>query len=379
LPWGLISFIMCKIRYCARPGSALSICTTILHIPFLCALIVILGCGPTPEKSPERYAVRVKRVVWEAAARPVELSGNVVARHESVLSFQVAGRIVLRSVDVGNVVKAGDLIAELDSIDYDLEVQNLKSEVERSLSDYETARVDEKRFARLRVQDVVSQAEYDRQLNILNLAKGRLDALQAQLDIARNAREYTRLNSEYPGVVSAIFAEAGQVVSAGQAIIRLTRTDEREIAVSLPENSLAELTRARIEVTLWGDSQARYKGSIRELSPEADPQTRTYLTKIRVDQPDSRLMLGRTARVRFIPKDNSTLVRLPITAIWRKQGEPMVWVVDTNQRTVKPRKVSIGPMYDNEVSVVAGVADNELVVTAGAHKLSPGQPVSILD
>ncbi|MDY6972531.1 MAG: efflux RND transporter periplasmic adaptor subunit [Thermodesulfobacteriota bacterium] len=318
-------------------------------------------------------------MVWEAPVRPVELSGNVVARYESILSFQVAGRITRRLVDIGDVVKPGELIAELDSVDYDLAVHNLESAVERALSDYETARADERRFATLRAQNVLSQSEYDRQLNVLNLAKGQLDALQASLKIACNARQYTRLNSENPGVVSAIFAEVGQVVNSGQAIIRLTRTNEMEVAVDLPENCLAELSKARVEITLWGDLQAKYEGSIRELSPQADPKTRTYLTKIRIHESDSRLILGRTARVRFIPQSDREVVRMPMTAIWRKQRDPMVWVVDTDKNTVAAREVSLGPVYGNEVSIISGLADNEIVVTAGAHKLSPGQPVLVLN
>jgi len=347
---------------------------------FLGTVITLLsGCGPPSQEAPKVLAVRVKRVVWEETPRPVELSGTVAARYESVLSFRVGGRIIRRAVDIGDIVDAGGLIAELDPKDYDLQVQNLTGEVASARSDYDTAVTDERRFFRLREQNVVSQSEYERQLNIANLAGGRLDALKARLEIARNSKKYTHLQSEYPGVVSDIFIEVGQVVSAGQAIARLTRTDELEIGVSLPENSLDRLVKARIEITLWGDNGTGYKGIIRQLSPDADPGTRTYLTKIHIDNPDSRLKLGRTARVRFTPEDSMPLFRLPMNAVWRKGSAAMVWVADKNRKTVSSRKVSMGPLYGNELSIITGVSEGELVVTAGAHKLSQGQIVNILD
>lgn len=345
----------------------------------LYVIIILSGCSSPSVDVPEAYTVRIVRVVSEPLSREIELSGNVVARYESVLSFQVGGRVITRLVDVGDVVKAGELIARLEPIDYELQVKNLESEVESALSDYNTALTDEQRFYNLKEQNAFSQNRYDRQLNIMKLAKGRLEALKARLQIAQNALQYTRLHCDYPGIISAIFAEAGQVVGKGQAIARLVRTEELEVAVSLPENSFLKLSHAQVEISLWGDPQTKYEGIVREVSPEADPQTRTYLAKIHIDQPDYRLALGRTVKVRFVPKISKSHIRLPMTAIRWEKGKAMIWVVDEKKLTVTPRKVSVGLALGNEVSITSGVADGEIVVTAGVHKLYPDQTVRILD
>jgi len=345
----------------------------------LYALTILLSCNSPSAETPEACTVRTLRVVSEPFSRGIELSGNVVARYESVLGFQVGGRIISRSVDVGNIVKTGELIAELDPIDYELQVKNLKSEMESALSNYKTALTDEQRFYNLKKENALSQNQYDRQLNIMKLAQGRLESVKAQLQIAQNALQYTRLYCGYPGVISAIFVEAGQVVDKGQAIVRLIRTEGLEVAVSLPENSLSKLSHAQLEISLWGDPQAKYKGTIREISPEADPKTRTYLAKIHINQPDHRLTLGRTVQVRFTPKISKSHLRLPITAIRWERGKAMVWVVDKNKLIAMPREVSIGPALGNEVSITSGLTDGEIVVTAGIHKLSPDQTVRILD
>jgi len=347
---------------------------------FLFTLIIITSCSNSPvEETSKVYTVRVVRAVIEPLFRTIELSGNVVARYKGVLSFQVAGQMTGRSVDTGNIVQAGDLIAQLDPADYELQVENLQGEVNRALSDYETASTDEQRFNRLREKKVISQIQYDRQVNILKSSKGLLDALNANLRIAQNSLKYTRLISKYPGVITSVFAEVGQVVDKGQPIVQLVRTKELEVAVSLPEHSLTELGKAQIEISLWGDENTKYKGAIRELSPEADPKTRTYLAKISIKNQDDRLNLGRTVRVRFLPQSPKTVIRLPISAIWWKGDDAMIWVVNADKLTVAPRKISTGPMDGNKVSIESGIAADEIIVTAGTHKLSPGQSVRIMD
>ena len=265
----------------------------ILLLATLCA-----GCGDKPQAPPEARLVNVVRVTIGSTNNDVGYSGEVRPRYETNLSFRLAGKIVARNVEIGGLVKKGDVLARLDPEDQQLNARSAQSQLAAAKSEYEQSKAELQRYTDLYKKGFISKAEFDRWQNSFNVAKARLEQAQAQLAVTRNQTGYTELAADHVGVVTAILIEVGQVVAAGQTVMKLARTDDREIVISIPENKLSELSAAReIAISLWAEPLKIYKGKVREVSPSADPVTRTYAAKISVLDADPAMKLGMTANV----------------------------------------------------------------------------------
>ncbi|HTY99612.1 MAG TPA: efflux RND transporter periplasmic adaptor subunit, partial [Rhodocyclaceae bacterium] len=205
-----------------------------------------------------------------------------------------------------------------------------------------------------------------------------LKAAESQAGLARNQSAYAHLTADAPGVIAAVLAEPGQVVAAGQAIVKLARDGEREAVIALPENGVAGLAPgAEAEVTLWAGKRA-YKGRLRELSPAADPATRTYAARVSLLDADADAALGMTANVRF-SRPGPAALSLPLSAVFQQDGKgagPAVWVVGADN-VLSLRPVTVGAYTDGGASVTAGLQPGERVVVAGVHKLAAGQAVRL--
>ena len=194
---------------------------------------------------------------------------------------------------------------------------------------------------------------------------------------AANQVGYTVLTAPHAGVITALEAEAGQVLVAGQTVARLARPEELEIAVSVPEHRLRDFTRrAQYQVSLWSAPGSSYAGRLREISPVADPATRTYAARIAVRGEDSRLGIGMTAELRVLGGGGSA-PRLPVSAVFHRGGKPAVWIVRDGQVELVP--VSTGELHGNDVAITAGLETGQRVVTAGVNRLEPGQRVALLE
>ena len=348
---------------------------------FLIATLGVLwlaGCGREAPPPPQDIRpVRAERVGVHAAASDTRYAGEVRARHETALAFRVAGRVQTRAVDVGAQVKAGQVLATLDPQDYALAVRSAQAQLTAAEAEAKLAQQDLQRFAELRAQNFISQAELDRRRTTAEAAQSRVRQLRAEAARQGNQQAYTRLTAPHAGVVTAIAFEAGQVVAAGQPVAQLARSGEREVRIDVPENALDALRAARtLKVRLWSEPGVAYVGRLRELSPMADAASRTYRARVSILQPDAAVKLGMTATVEVDGQATSSF-SVPQSALFKISGQPQVWVVDQKTGKVAARSVKLGELTGDRAAIVSGLAAGEWVVTAGVHKIAPGQQVRV--
>ena len=336
-------------------------------------LAVVASCDKRTEAPASTRPVRAIEIALQPDEQDTSYTGDVRARWESALGFRVPGKIVARLVEVGSRVHKSDVLARLDPEDQRLSAEAARQQLRAARSDYEQAKADLVRYKDLVAKGFVSAAEFDRRQTAFDTAAAHLEQATAQLELNRNQAAYTQLRADHDGVVTAVQAEVGQVVSAGQPVVKVARLEEKEVAVSVPENRLAELRAPReVDITLWATPGKTYQGRIREISPSADAVTRTYTVKVTVLDPDSAVQLGMTANVFLREATRPLVARLPLTALFQKGNEPAVWVIDPKTGQVSLREVQIGRYTQDYVIVVSGLQAGELVVRAGVHKLTPG-------
>jgi multidrug efflux system membrane fusion protein len=329
-------------------------------------LLLLLGaCGKAPLPPEPARPVLTHVVGDNAGDELLSFSGEVRSRYETPLAFRIAGKITARLVDSGAVVKAGQVLARLDPADAMLSAAAAAAQLE-------LAEADLRRFRNLQAKHFVSQAALDTRETAFKAA-------QAQADLAHNQSSYTVLRAEQAGIVGLVAVEVGQVVAAGQTVMRLARADTLEVAIAIPESRMTELRAlGAATVELWADRQASYAGLLREVSPVADPVTRTYAARVSIRHPDARVLLGMTATVRFLRHDGNTRLTVPLTAIFQHQGGPALWVVGSDQ-TVVLRPVSVAAYREDTAVLDDGVQAGERIVVAGVHKLSSGEQVRVID
>jgi membrane fusion protein, multidrug efflux system len=322
---------------------------------------------------------RVLEISYRRHAQSLVLAGTVAPRIESTLGFRVAGKIVRRSADVGATVKPGDVIAELDPVDYRLAVDNARAALTSAEADYSRAKADYDRYLNLRGSAAFTPQTLEQRQSLAATTQARVEQAKSQLATAENNLTYTVLSADAPGVVTAVQAEVGQVMAQGQGVVRVARTDELEILVGVPEHRLKavrESTAASFE--LWSDPGRRYAAKLRELSPSADPTTRTYAARFSVSDPPEFIGLGMTATLSFERPDAAPVAEVPLSAIFQRGTQPAVWVVDRASGAVELRPVTIARWRDDTAAIASGVKDGELIATAGVHKLEAGQKVKPL-
>ena len=338
--------------------------------------------GGSTAKPEVMLPVLAERAVVSERTSEYTYAGEVHARHETAAAFRVGGKIIARYVDVGSVVMPGAPLARIDARDYELSARGAQSKIQAARADYDQARKDFKRFAQLLAKKFISQAEYDRRQNTVDRAKAYLDELTSHYGMTQNQVAYTVLRADSGGVVTAIDAEQGQVVSAGQPVVHLAQPGDKEVVIAVPENQLETLhTASEVRISLWANPKKSYVGSIREISPIADPATRTYTVKVAVSNADDEMRLGMTARVVLLGAKTPPAIYLPLSALYRKNDHTAVWVVDPSSQTVHLVSVTVKGFDGNKAVIDAsnsGLTGNEMVVTAGVDKLYIGQKVRLL-
>ena len=343
----------------------------------LIALVLVAlaaGCAKQETKPQTLRPVRTA-VVAQSPAGEWVLSGDVRPRYETRLSFRLPGQMVARKVEVGQRVQAGQAVALLDGRDARLAQSSARAQLAQAESHAALAEADFRRFSELRAKNFISQAEYDRREAQAQQAREQVAAARAQADQAANQVAYATLAAPHAGVITALEAEAGQVLAAGQTVARLARPEELEIAVNVPEHRLEQFRKARdLEVRLWSAPDRAYRGRLRELSPVADPASRTYAARISLQEEDRALAIGMTAELR-VRTDGDALPRLPITAVFHRDGRPAVWLVEGDR--VRLQEIATGGMQDNSVAVTAGLQPGQRIVTAGVNRLADGQRVAL--
>jgi multidrug efflux system membrane fusion protein len=350
--------------------------------PFLtwsALLLFLSGCGrdAPPAPTPDIRPVRAEQVGLHTAHSGTRYAGEVRARHETDLAFRVAGRVQARKVEVGTLVKAGQVIATLDPQDYALAASAARAQLTAAEAEAKLAQQDLQRFTELRAQNFIAQAELDRRRTTADAAQARVRQLRAEAARQGNQQAYTRLTAPHAGVMTAISFEAGQVVAAGQPLAQLARTGEREVRIDVPENALDALRVAqKLNIHLWSAPGETYAGRLRELSPMADAASRTYSARVSFLQPDAAVKLGMTATVE-VDAESAPSLSVPQTALFKVNGKPQVWVVDRKSGKVAARSVMLGELNGDRAAIASGLATGEWVVTAGVHKIAPGQQVRL--
>lgn len=348
-------------------------------VPFS-VLVMLGGCQRNAPASIEEIRP-VRTIIAGRSTGSVEAkySGEVVARYESALGFRTPGKIAARFVEVGSAVKRGQPLMRLSPEQEVLHAVAASADVDAARSRVAQARVDLQRTEQLLARQFASRAELDQQKLALDQAQAQLSAALAQREVAENQRGYTVLTADRDGVVTAIAAEVGQVVAAGQPVITVAADGEREVAISIPESRVDELRNEPVfRVSVWAHPGQSWAGSLRELAPGTDSVTRTYSARIAIRQPDPKLLrLGMTASVTMPDVDGASAIRLPLTAIVERQGQRQVWVVDAKTSRVSLRNVTLGSAQDDSVLVASGLSGGEIVVSSGVHMLQPDQRVKL--
>lgn len=350
----------------------------VFRLLLICALMGLAACSKQPEKTEEIRPVRVTVLNPANADVISEFPGAVQARYESQLGFRVAGKIIARQVDVGTVVKRGQVLMRLDPKDLQLAQAQAVAAVSSAASNRDLAKAELKRYQELRDKSFVSQAVLEAKDTAYKAAQATYDQAQAALKGQSNQTAYATLTSDVDGVVTAINAEAGQVVSAGTPVISVARQGAKEIIVAAPENQVEKLRRSSdVRIRLWADPRQMIRGTVREVSPIADPITRTYAIKIAIPDDTPNVKLGMTAYAAFASKTSDDAIKVPLTALLRVQGGSAVWVVDHG--VVRQVPVQIIGQQGKDVLIQGALVGGQQVVTAGVNQLKSGQKISILN
>jgi RND family efflux transporter MFP subunit len=317
-------------------------------------------------------------VAQSGMADGLAYAGEVRARTESRLGFRVGGKLIKRMVDVGDRVRAGQVLAQLDVQDYQLAQDGARAQAVAAGTQRDLAAADLKRFKELREQGFISGAELERREATLKAAQAQFDQAQAQLGSQSNLAAYTQLRADVSGVVTGVEAEPGQVLAGGSPVVRLAQDGARDVVFAVPEDKLAAVkVGMTVNLKQWGRDSA-LKGIIRELATSADPVTRTFQVKAALDQGVS-WPLGTTAYVQLQTPERAGLqaIKLPTSALWLDGKQSAVWVLDTASMSVRAQHVEVNTADGSDAVVADGLQPGMQVVTAGVHVLSPGQKVTI--
>jgi len=338
------------------------------------------GCGSKAAGHEEEVRpVQVITASQSAAAVGATYSGEIRARYESKLGFKVSGKVIARLVEVGSKVVPGQVLLELDPQDASLSAASAAAQTEAARAKLQQSRLDLDRQDRLYRERFISKAALDQFQLTYDTALSQLRSAEAQQQLTQNQRAYTVLKADRAGVITSIEVEAGHVVAAGQTVLTVAADGEREVLVTVPESRVEEIRNGRdMSVSTWANPQRTYAAALRELAPDADKATRTYAARITIRDPDAALRLGMTASVLVPNFQTAPAIHLPLSAIYDKGGDPIVWVVDPETSTVAIHPVKLGAAYNDTVLLADGVKEGDVVVTAGVHMLHPGQKVKVL-
>jgi RND family efflux transporter MFP subunit len=345
----------------------------------LALLVVLAGCDAQTAPVPKTdRPVQVQQVSFDNETTSRDFVGIVRARYESDLSFRVAGKMIARKVNVGDHVRTGDVIAELDPQDLQLEAQSAEAEFAAATSNLDQAASDLKRYTTLKERGFASNADYDRKKAANDEAGARMERARRSLDLARNQLAYAELRADADGVITATLAEPGQVVAIGQGVVRLAHDGAKEALVALPETWLGEARKSKATVRLWTDRDKSFAAHLRELSPQADAATRTYAARFDIEDANDSVAFGMTTTVTLSRASDERAARLPLSAILNRGKGPSVFLVDALDM-LELRPVTVSSFTEDAAVVTSGISDGDKIVTLGVQKLEAGAKVRVVE
>ena len=343
-------------------------------IPLL-ILSLAMGCSkpPATDARLEPPLVVVSTAASSAGDHPV-YTGVVTARVESNIGFRVSGKVIERIVDVGQEVRKGQILMRLDRNDLLLNYSAQEAAVSTAKAKYTQAIADEARLNGLSEQGAISAQAYDAAKAALDAAEAALDAAKAQAGMAKNADSYADLVADADGIIVGVFVEPGQVVAAGQVVIRLAKNGPREAEVYLPEN-IRPAVDSEATAIIYSEQSKKYKVRLRELSKAANPVSRTFTARYVI--PDSSsLPLGSTVSIE-LNGATETRLQIPLSAVYDDGQTQGIWIVNANNSKVSLRKIKVNQTSSEFAFVSGDVRQDEQIVALGAHLLHEGELVKI--
>jgi RND family efflux transporter MFP subunit len=340
---------------------------------------LVVACAKKEAQAPIVRPVRSTIVAASSNGSVTTYTGEIRSRYETDLSFQVGGKIASRAVDVGSVVRKGAVLAQIDQTDQRVGVDGSRAAVNAARAELARARSDEARYRDLLERGLTTRATYLAQQTAVKTGQSKLDQASADLHMNEQRLAYTTLRADTDGVVTAVMAEVGSVVSAGQRVMSIAQPSELEAVFDVPDSRIDEIrTASAVQIGLLSSPQALYPARIREISPSADPATRTYRVRTSIPIPPASLRLGMNVNVVLSQAAGGAAITLPATALFQKDRTPAVWIVKQDQ-TLELRPVTVDRYESDRLLIRQGLRPGERVVTAGVHRLAAGERVRLLE
>lgn len=337
----------------------------------------LTGCNEKKEEPAEVVrSVKVVEIAQADTTRKLDYSGAVRARTEMNLGFRVSGKIVERRVDIGQRVKPGDVIARMDATDYILAVRRSQADLDAAQKQVQTTELARTRAQTLFDKNVTSKSQLEQAELSYEQAVSTRDSAVSALAEAKNQVAYADLTSDMNGIVTAINADVGQVVSSGTPVITVAVDGEKEVQVAVPEMDIAQFKVGKdVKARFWSDATLVLDGKVREVSGSAD-QSRTFAVRVSVPN-DPRVLLGMTATIEALAGNTQPYVSIPLSALAQKDGQKIVWLVDRSAGTVHSRAIKVADFADDGIRVADGLKAGDVVVAAGTQFMTENMKVKL--
>lgn len=340
--------------------------------------LVLAGCGKKSEaESKPSRPVLVAAVHYEPETPSRSFVGTIRPRIETDIGFRVTGKVAKRLVEVGQTVQIGQVLGTLDEVDLKLQAEQAAAELSAATGVLANAAAAEGRAVELRSKGWATQAQVDQAKATGDEARARLNRAERQVELTRNSLSYATLVADTAGVVTATLIDPGQVVAAGQAAIRVARFAEKEAVVAIPEMLIGRAKDGLATVSLWSEPGRSYQARLREIAPNADAATRTYLAKFSLPDADDKVALGMTATLTLSDPKTERIARVPLSALFSQGDQSSLYTVD-DAGDVTLRPVKVKSYESNDVIIAGGVDEGARVVTLGVQKLDPAQKVRVV-
>ena len=341
--------------------------------------LILVGCddGRAQEQAkPERPVLTIK-VKYEPQTPDRSFVGTIRPRIENDVGFRVSGKVAKRMVEVGQLVDPGQPLALLDEADLKLQGEQAEAELRAASGVLTQATAAERRSSELRSKGWSTDAQMDQVRAAADEARGRVSRAERSVELTKNNLSYATLTADARGVVTTTSAEPGQVVAAGQGVVRIARIAEKEVAVAVPETLVARAQGGEAHVSLWSDPDRKFRAKLRELAPAADTATRTYLAKFSIPDATDEVKLGMTATLTLADPASERVARVPLSAIYNQGDGVSVFVADATG-FVEARPVIVKAYETRDAIITGGVDDGATIVALGVHKLDSGQKVRVV-
>src|SRR6267142_7008445 len=341
--------------------------------------LLLTACSKEQPKKVEIRPVRVTLVQHALSGDTISLTGQIQAKDQINLAFRIGGRLRERNVTVGDPVTPGRIVARIESQDFQNALRSAEADLASAQAVLANAQATEGRQSELLSKGFATRVQYDQAEQGLKTAQAQVESAQAKLQNARDNLAYTDLKSDVAGSVTAKGAEPGEVVAAGRMMRQVARQGDRYAVFNVPSQLIRQSPKdPEVTVSLSDDPTIVATGHVREVAPQADAATGTYVVKVALDHPPNAMRLGATIIGR-VKVQSEPVIQLPGTALTQSEGKPAVWVVDPTTKTVSLRPVIVGHYDTSSVVVSDGLRDRDLDVTAGVQALRPGQEVRLLE